>query len=260
MTKTHLIIPDSHVTPHFHNERFSLLGKLIVDRQPDVIINLGDFADMPSLSSYDRGKRSFEGRRYKEDILSVLDAQEKLFQPIRDYNIKQIVSKKKRYKPELILTLGNHEQRIVRATEDRAELEGTISIDDLQYKHFGWQVIEFLRPITVDGVTYSHYFTSGVMGRPIGGEHPSHALLTKMHQSCIQGHTHIRDFTERTTAQGKKISSIVAGCFLDVDQWEHYAGEANKMWWKGIIILHDVADGEFEPEFINIKQIRNRYG
>lgn len=259
MTKTHLIIPDSHATPHFNNDRFSLLGKLIVDRQPDVIVNIGDFADLPSLCSYDKGKRSFEGRRYREDVLSVLDAQEKLFQPINSYNIKQVLGKKKKYQPRLILTLGNHEHRISRATEDRAELEGTISIDDLQYQHFGWEVIDFLRPITVDGVCYAHYFTSGVMGRAISGEHPAYSLLTKMHQSCIQGHTHIRDFAERTTAQGKKISAIVCGCYLDIDQWEHYAGEANKMWWRGVIILHDVEDGEFEPEFISMKQIRARY-
>jgi hypothetical protein len=44
-----------------------------------------------------------------------------------------------------------------------------------------------------------------------------------------------------------------------VDQHEDYAGEANKMWWKGLAMLHDVENGEFEPEFINIKQLRKQY-
>jgi hypothetical protein len=60
--------------------------------------------------------------------------------------------------------------------------------------------------------------------------------------------------------EGTKISGLVVGCYLDIDQWEDYAGEANKMWWKGIVILNDVENGEYEPEFINIKQLRKLYG
>ena len=34
----------------------------------DKVICMGDFASMDSMSSYDRKKKSFEGRRYKKDI------------------------------------------------------------------------------------------------------------------------------------------------------------------------------------------------
>lgn len=80
-----LVIGDPHATPHHNNSRFELLGKFIVDRQPEVIVNIGDMADMPSLCSYDKGLRSFEGRRYKHDVASVIDAQLKLFKPLVDY-------------------------------------------------------------------------------------------------------------------------------------------------------------------------------
>ncbi len=84
--KTHLVIPDSHAKPDVPNDRFELLGEFILDLKPDVIVNIGDGADMESLCSYDKGKKSFEGRRYKKDIEAHLDAQQKMFKPIDDYN------------------------------------------------------------------------------------------------------------------------------------------------------------------------------
>lgn len=254
-----LVIPDSHATPHHHNERFDILGKFILDTKPDVIVNIGDMADMPSLCSYDKGKKSFEGRRYKDDINSTIDAQVRMFAPLKEYNKQQAKNKQKQYKPDLILTLGNHEDRINRVTEFQAELSGAIDIKDLQYEKFGWEVHKYGIPVIIGGVAFCHNFVSGVMGRPIGGEHTAHSLLVKMHQSCVQGHSHTRDFCERTTADGRRLIGLVVGCFLDVDQHESYADKTEQMWWKGLVMLHDVQNGEFEPEFINIKQLRSRY-
>ena len=80
---THLVIPDQHAHPDYNNDRFEWLGKLIVDLKPDTVINLGDMADMPSLCTYDKGTKGFEGRRYKKDIEAALDAQERMFTPIQ---------------------------------------------------------------------------------------------------------------------------------------------------------------------------------
>lgn len=256
---TLLIIPDSHATPTHNNDRFTWLGRLILDRKPDIIVNIGDMADMPSLCSYDKGKKSFEGRRYKKDIESVIDAQEKLFAPINEYNQRQKETRHRQYRPELFLTTGNHEARISRAVESQAELEGTISVEDLRYKDFGWTVIPYLEPLILEGVAFCHYFSSGVMGKAIGGEHQAHSLIMKKHMSCVQGHTHTRDFCERVTADGRRIMSLVVGCYLDEDQHEDYAGEANKLWWRGVVMLHDVQDGQFEPEFISVKKIKESY-
>lgn len=254
-----LVIPDSHSQPDFRNDRFTWLGKYIVDKKPDIIVNIGDLADMPSLSSYDKGKRSFEGRRYYKDIAAVWDAQEKLFAPITEYNKQQKINKAKQYKPRLVFTSGNHENRINRATQETAELDGTIGIKDLKYEEFGWEVIPFLKPINIHGINFCHYFTSGVMGRPISGEHVAHSLITKQLSSCVQGHSHLRSFDERTTAEGKKILGLVVGCYLEDDQWEDYAKEANKMWWRGVCMLHDVHDGYFDPEFIGINHLKALY-
>ena len=64
MIKKLLIIPDCHAHPDYDNNRFDWLGNLIIEERPDTILCLGDLADMPSLSSYD--KRSEERRVGKE--------------------------------------------------------------------------------------------------------------------------------------------------------------------------------------------------
>ena len=74
---THLVIGDPHCTPKASNDRFLWAGKFARDLKPNTIICMGDFASMDSLSSYDKGKKQFEGRRYKKDIDHAHDALDK---------------------------------------------------------------------------------------------------------------------------------------------------------------------------------------
>src|ERR1035437_3365549 len=67
-SRTHLIIPDCQVHSGVPTQHLEWVGKYIAQKRPDVIVCIGDFADMPSLCSYDKGKKSFEGRRYVLDI------------------------------------------------------------------------------------------------------------------------------------------------------------------------------------------------
>lgn len=115
MTK-HLIIPDTQCKDGDNLEFLSWIGKYIVDQKPDVVINLGDFADMESLSSYDVGKKSFEGKRCVKDVQAAHDAMDTLLSPLKTFNIKAKHNKEKQYKPYMVLTLGNHEQRIIRSS------------------------------------------------------------------------------------------------------------------------------------------------
>ena len=64
----HLVIPDCQIRPGDSTDFLRAIGNYVVSKKPDVVVCIGDFADMPSLSSYDVGKKSFEGRRYRDDI------------------------------------------------------------------------------------------------------------------------------------------------------------------------------------------------
>lgn len=251
---THLVIPDSHANPDFNNNRFTWLGKLIVDVKPDVVIDMGDMADMQSLCSYDKGTQKAEGRRYIDDINSYIDANGRIFDEIRAYNKK---NKKKAYKPRMVKLRGNHEHRIIRAADKDPTLFGKISYDDLRDKQFGWEVHEFLEPVVIDGVAYCHYFTSGVLGKPIGGINPARSLLNKGSISATQGHVHTFDYAESTRFDGQKIQGLVCGCY--VDYHADYAGQANNMWRSGIVIKRGVKDGVYDLEWISIERMEQLY-
>ena len=60
----HAIIPDCQVKDGVDLSYLTWVGKYLAEKKPDVIVQIGDFADMPSLSSYDVGRKCFEGRRY----------------------------------------------------------------------------------------------------------------------------------------------------------------------------------------------------
>lgn len=256
---SHLIIPDTHVKPGCNKERFKWLGELIVDRKPDKIICLGDFADMESLCSYDRGKKDYNGRRYKADIEAAIEAQEILFGPLNTYNENQKKNHKTRYRPQMYMLYGNHEHRITRAIEmDHVLLEGLISLDDLKYEDFGWDTYPFLDIVHLDGIAYSHYFVSGVMGRPISGEHPAATLLRKQMMSCTAGHSHLFDISRRTRADGRHIRGLVAGCYFD--HYEPYAGPANDLWYRGVFLKTNVKKGEYDLQEFSIQEMKRRYG
>ena len=209
---------------------------------------------MPSLSSYDMGKKSFEGRRYVADIAASHAAMNALLKPLNDFNERARRNKEKQYKPELHLTLGNHENRINRAINDSPQLDGVLSISDLGYEQFGWNVYPFLDVVVVDGIAYSHYFTTGLMGRPVT---TAAACLSKKHQSCIQGHQQGLQIASSHRADGKRLTSIIAGSFYEHN--EDYMSSQGNNHWRGFLMLHDVKDGEFDLMPVSMKYLNTKY-
>lgn len=248
-----MVIPDPHAHPQHNNKRAEYLGKLINDIRPDIVINLGDTADMPSLSSYDRGTKSFQGRNYRADIDAHLDFNDRLWSTVR---------KSKRKLPVRYFLEGNHEHRIKRAINLQPELEGAIDFKDLELERYYDHIIEYngRSPgvTTVDGVAYAHFFISGVLGKAIGGAHPAYAVLAKGHGSATAGDLHLLSYECQTGIGGRRIQGLVAGCYQDYDA--DWAGEANKLWWRGCVVKRNVANGCYDPEFISMERIRKAYG
>lgn len=250
---THLIIPDIHCRPEVNNDRADYLSSLISDLRPDVVVNMGDQCDFPSLSSYDQGKRSFVGRTYRADVDSHLDFQSRLWDPVK---------KAKKKLPRRVFIEGNHEYRIERALDLSPELTNTISFADLDVASFYNDIVRYSGKtpgqIEIDGVTYAHYFVAGISGRPLSGEHHAYSLLAKQYTSCTAAHSHLADYAIRTVANGKKIHGLVAGCYLDYQL--DWAGETNKLWWRGVVVKHNVENGTYDPEFISLERLKRIYG
>lgn len=247
-SRTHLLIPDSHAHPDHHNRRYTWLGALIRDLKPDVVIDIGDWWDMPSLCSYDKGTKSFEGRRYKRDIEAGVEAQDRLLSVLR---------KSKKRLPHFVRAIGNHEQRILRAIDRDPVLEGTIGLSDLQSAEYHWEEHPFLEPVNIDGINYAHYFTTGIMGRPISGETPARSLVLKQLASCSMGHSHIFDYHCRTDTSGRRIHGLVGGVFQDYHA--DFAGPANKLWRRGVTLKTEVENGDYNIRWISLDAIKKAY-
>jgi len=248
------VLPDCQVRAGDDTTFLHATGNYLVRKQPDVVVCIGDFADLPSLSSYDIGKRSFEGRRYATDIRATKEAMSALLESIKIFNERAKKNKEKQYRPRMVMCLGNHENRINRAVNDDPKLDGVLSVDDLQYKEAGWEVHPFLDVVIVDGIAYSHYFVTGVAGRPASS---AQAQLRKTNMSCIAGHQQSLQIATSTKADGTLLTSVIAGSFYEHD--EDYLGPQGNKHWRGCLMLHDVDNGAFDLMNIKLDWLKKKY-
>jgi hypothetical protein len=248
-----LVLPDVQAKPGNDFSFLTSIGNYIVEKKPDVIVNLGDFADMPSLSMHEHsGTKSMEGKRYKEDIWAVREAMDALLTPIYEYNKRAKRNKDKQYKPRMVLTLGNHENRIDCAVNNDKKLDGLISVDDLPYQD--WEVYPFLEVVIIEGIAFSHYMVSGAMGRPIG---TAQQLLNKQHMSCIVGHQQGKQVAFGKRADGKTMTAMIIGsCY---EHSEDYLGIQGNQHWRGLYMLHNVNDGQFDEMAVPLSYIKEHY-
>ena len=248
------VIPDCQVKPGVDLSYLSWIGKYLVEKKPDVIVQIGDFADMPSLSSYDVGKKSFEGRTYKADIESVHEGMSLLMTPIKEEQTRLKRNKDKRWNPKLVLTLGNHEDRIDRAINLDRKLDGLIGIRDLGYENYGWEVVPYLEVKVIEDIAFSHYFTTGVMGRPVTS---AAALLSKKHMSAVMGHVQHRQIAYSQRADGKQMTGLFVGsCYLHD---EDYLGGQGNNYWRGIWLLNEVSQGQYDEMPVSLEYLRKKY-
>jgi len=252
MSKKIIFLPDKQVKPNHKQEHLKWAGKLITQESPDIVVDAGDHFDMPSLSTYDRGKKRAEGARYTRDIKAGNDAL-----ALMEENIK-------RFKGEKHFTLGNHEQRIMRHVEAFPELEGVLSYDDFDLTKYGWTVHPFLRPVKLNGVYFSHYFPKTAKGTVTANSSRigagSAELQIKANMcSCIAGHKQGFSYAEHPV--GKVIhQSIIAGSFYQHD--EHYLGFQGNDYWRGVLVLHfrNGRDPHFDIERWSMWRLKEKYG
>lgn len=244
------VIPDTQVKPGVNTDHLEWISKYIAEKQPDAIVHLGDHWDMPSLSSYDKGKGSAEGKRVQRDIdagnagLSRLSGS---FKAVRGYA------------PQMYILRGNHEERIERYINDHPELEGAIGYDRFNDIYLGWTPVEFLKPLVIEGIAFCHYFPrsgDGNISQTKRGAPSARAQVLREMRTCIAGHkqgldTHIHHTGNRT------IRGVIAGsCYT---HQEKYLSPQGTNYWRGILMLHEVKNGNFSLMEVTLDYLRRRY-
>lgn len=219
----------------------------IVEKKPDVIIHLGDHWDMESLSSYDKGKLGYEGRRYVKDVKSGQDAMDRLIKPMQEYNR----TAKEKYAPRMEFCMGNHEHRIVRMVDETPGLDGKCDLSDLGVANYGWNVNNFLEIVRAEGVEYSHFFISGPMGRPVSS---AAVLLRERQRSATMGHVQKYDLQIHPKTQQR---AMFAGtCYLHS---EAYLGPQGNSQRRQIIVKNEVQDGCYDLMEVSLEFLRKAY-
>lgn len=240
------VIPDCQVKPGVNTDHLAWCGEYLAIKKPDVIVQIGDFGDFPSLSTHENpGSMRLEGTRYKKDIEAIQRGMDRLLEPIL---------RVPGYTPVRVLTLGNHEDRIVRAITRDPKLDGLMSLQDLRYEENGWEVFSFLQPVSINGVAFCHYFPSGVMGRPTSS---AKQILTKLHMSAFAGHQQGRDIAYAKRADGTEMTAIISGSFYQHD--EEYMNPFTNNHWRGMYMLHEVRDGSFDEMAVSINYLKRRF-
>ncbi len=254
-----MVIPDCQVAPDSPINFLNAIGNYIVRIKPDVIVQLGDFADMQSLSTYDQGTKAGEGARYELDIKAAKHAMDVLLEPMEKYNEGRKRSKKSLYKPYMVLTIGNHENRINRHVNAYPVLEGRLSVDDLGYADRGWEVRSFLDVIEIDGILYSHYFprnASGNIVQTYRGAPNARVQVQREGQSCTAGHLQTLDFHIQQRANRRDYGLIVGAAH---EQDFEYLCPQGTAYWRGVVVKHEVDRGNYDPMMVSLNYLLKKH-
>ena len=223
------------------------VGAYIAEKQPDIIVHIGDHYDMASLSSYDKGQLKAEGRRVAADIA----AGDAGLDVIENY-IKSI----KGYKPRKVVTLGNHEDRIDRYVNLNPEFEGLIGSDKLAFTRYGWEVYPFLTPVNICGINFVHFVQNGMTGKPLGG-----TVMTRLKnvgESFVMGHQQVLDHCLRyLPLSGRaQIGVIIGACYAHD---EGYKGVQGNHHFRGCVMLYECGDGFGLVKPVSLNHMKQAY-
>ena len=195
------VIGDTQLKPGVRNPLIAVAYH-IVELKPKWVVHLGDHHDMPSLSAYDKGKKSHRIHSYLADI----KAGNRAF-----YEFWMIIeSGWPKFREECIFHFhkGNHEYRITRALEYCDDSYKEMILEH-QPDYINWtHVHEFLHINKIQEIRFCHYFQNLNSDRPIG---TARQIAMKKHKSCIAGHKQGFDYEEMLGDEGENIQCMILG-------------------------------------------------
>ena len=244
---TIFVIGDLQVKQGVSLDYIHHIGAYIARKQPDIIIQIGDWFDNAALSSYDRGQLSAEGKRLSADIKAGNDA-------IRI--LDEYITSVSGYNPRKVVTLGNHEDRIQRFVNENPALEGFLGNHLYDFEQYGWEVYDFLTPCIIEGIAFVHYVVAVNTGRPLGNALTGR--LEKVGTSFVMGHQQTFAYHERSLQlTGDMQMALVVGACYSHD--EAYKGVQGNHHFRGCVMLYEVENGYAMHKKITLQHMKNVY-
>lgn len=255
-----MVVPDTQVRKGVPIEHIKAAARYAVKHKPDVIVIIGDWWDMPSLSHFNTALQA-DGSRIKDDLDAGKEAMLAFVSPIHEESYKREKQHKKRWNPRLVFCIGNHDPmvRIPRYIEAHPVLEGFLKDNTKEWLEvLGFEVYDFLDIVNISGIRFSHYFQNPHSAKrsPLGGMIDT--MLKNAGFSFVMGHQQVYKIGKHYLSDGSRRIGIVAGAFYDHE--ETYMGPQGNKHWRGIIMLNEVHEGSADVCEVSIDFLKSKYG
>lgn len=206
-----LVIGDAHA-PVTHPGYLPFCVDLAEEYDCDKIVCIGDIVDWHAISFHTRHPEA-PGPKDEYELA------------------KECVAKWCDAFPKAVVTIGNHDERVVRVAEDAGIPEAFIRRYEDMWETPGWQwATEFI----IDDVYYFH-------GTGTGGLHPAYNSMKKMLMSVVQGHIHSAAGIKWAANPQKRIFGMDVGCGIDDRAYAFAYGKNQKV--RSILGAGVVIDG-----------------
>ncbi len=258
--KRHVVIPDTQVRKGVKTDHLIWAARYIADMSdpPDHMQLMGDWYDMPSLSSWSkRGSIEAEGRRIIDDQCAGYNALCDFFAEL---------SRLGAWCFPVWVCEGNHEQRLDRFIAEDSRLKDFIDRPNF----FGWDDFDVKhapmgQPMHKDGVTYCHFFDLNANGDTTGrrsGQPNAHTQVRRVRGSTVAGHKQGYDDAFLTHPYAKdseaETFAVIAGSFYQHN--EGYRGPTDGYERRGIVVLNELnGKGKGVPMFVSMQYLKEKY-
>jgi predicted phosphodiesterase len=228
-----MAIGDAHDKPGRDKRRFTWMGRHAAETNPDVIVSIGDWASLDSLSCHET-----PGSQNDAERPAFFEELESLEESLSLFN-RECVGQITR-----VHTHGNHEHRAWRAANRQPKISGDLPTRlDEGFSRYGFRTHAFGEFVDIGGVDFVHV-PLNVMGREMGGQHVERNVANMTTKSLVMGHTHRAQVTNFTKiGQQRKITVVNLGTSMPWGEIERYNGLSMTGWSWGFFDLR-IRDGE----------------
>lgn len=246
-----IAIGDVHQKPGRSVERFKWMGRLIAERAPDHVVQIGDWATLDSMSMHDApgSRRSNERPSFVDDLECI---EESLYTLHREFEPGSI---------PCTMTEGNHEYRAQRAADADPKRLGDAMIRVRQpFGRYRWSTLEYRQWFFLGGVGFCHHPTNG-MGKDYRGKNPENVIANDAMFSMVFGHTHKSKYlTVPKIGPQKRIEIVNLGTALPYGVVEDYAQLSTTGWDWGVFELIIQGGHIVSHRYFGMTEIEDLYG
>lgn len=241
-------VGDAHDTPAIPDKsRFEWIGKYVRAIKPDVLIQIGDFADLDSLNTHIPNE-TYHGRAKPTFMADMASFNEALGHIDCDGIEKHC-------------TLGNHERRLY-LFEDRApEAYGMMQFE-LQriFERHKWTFSPYGEITFYGGVGFVHAALNR-LGKTYGGKNAEQTIANDCLHDLVIGHSHTdRKHRAAKIGHNNEVQVINTGCALPSGYMFQYAQHATTGWSYGICDF-TIQHGHVQSQhFVTMQELGERYG